>query len=389
LIIDFWENNFSKDPQAQPPQSLPVLVTIFNTRLQLLGLYLDDQAAGEAQAIIADLRGQIAQIPVDSYSVKKVYPDIQEAWDDSFWRYLTADKLEFLKLRVGPLLRYVSGVEVQAATFTSKVERLKLNILSGKDPTASAQSIAEDVGRLPKFVFQDPQRREPARLCLSPGLKTASPAELNRVITALADQMKNRRARPNTFLELDLLDWVDTRGYILLTERGQPLYVEEYRRQVDQRVLELVIDHPVIAAIERGEPVSDAQLLDLERTLRGTLGGEDLYLNEANIRKAYALRVDSLLAFLRHLLGLEGLPDYGDIVRRQFADYMARHPFNADQIRFLRAVQNVFLQKRRLEVADLYDPPLAHFGQDAVERWFSQAEIEDIMSFVGSLAIEE
>ncbi len=387
LVIDFWENNFGKDPQEGPPQSLPVLVRIFNTRLELLALYLGDQEADEARRVITDLRGQIAQIPLNSYSVKQVYPDIQGAWEDSFWRYLTVDKLEFLKLRVGPLLRYASGVEVQAATFTGKVERLKLQILSGKDPTATVQSIAEDVGRLPDFVFQDPQRREPARLCLSPRLKTAGVTELNRVIEALADQMRNRRAKPNAFLELDLLDYIDTQGYIILTERGQPVYVEEYRRQVDQRVLDLVVDNPVIEAIERGEPVDDVHLLQLERTLRGTLGGEDLYLTEANIRKAYALKVDSLLAFLRHLFGLEGLPDYGDIVRRQFAEYIARHPFNADQVRFLRAVENVFLQRRHLELADLYDPPLTSFGDDAVERWFSEEQVEEMVAFVNSLAV--
>jgi type I restriction enzyme R subunit len=387
LIIDFWENNFSKDPQAQPPQSLPVLVTIFNTRLKLLALHLADQQPAEVERVIADLRTQIGQIPLDSYAVKQVYAGIEEAWRDSFWRHLNVEKLEFLQLRVGPLLRYVSGVEVQAATFTSKVERLKLQILSGQDPTATAQSIAEDVSRLPDFVFQDAERQKPAQLCLSPKLKTASVTELNRVIETLAGQMKNRRARPNAFLELDLLDYVETQGYLILTKGGQPLYVEKYRQMVDERVLDLVVDNPIIEAIERGEPVSDAQLLELERTLRQELGGEALYLTEANIRKAYALKVDSLLAFLRHLFGLAGLPDYQDIVRRQFAEYIARRPFNADQVRFLRAVQNVFLQRRRLEVADLYDPPLTQFGRDAVERWFSETEIEEMLNFVDGLVV--
>jgi len=387
LIVDFWENNFNKDPQAQPPQSLPVLVGLFNTRLKLLALYLNDQQSEAARRVIADLRGQIAHIPTDSYSVKRVYPEIEAAWQGSFWRYLTEDKLEFLHLRVGPLLRYVSGVEVQAATFTHKVERLKLQILTGQDPGDLAQSIAEDVSHLPDFVFQDPQRREPAQLCLSPRLQRASVAELNRVIETLADQMKNRREQPNPFLLLDLPDFVAMQGYIILTERGQPVYVERYRQQVEQRVLDLVVDNPVFATIERGEPVGDAQLLALERTLRQTLGGEDLHLTETNIRKAYALKVDSLLAFLRYLFGLEGVPDYQDIVRRQFGEYIARQPFNADQIRFLRAVENVFLQKRRLAVADLYDPPLTSFGHDAVERWFSEVEIEEMLAFAASLQI--
>jgi type I site-specific restriction endonuclease len=256
-----------------------------------------------------------------------------------------------------------------------------------KNPTATIQSIAEDVSRLPDFVLQDSQRQASAYLCLSPRLQIATPAELDRVIDDLAGQMKNRRDKPNSFVQLDLLDFVETQGYIILTERGQSIYLEKYRKLVDERVLNLVVDNPIFAAIEQGRSVSDEQLLALERTLRQTLGGQVLYLTETNIRKAYALKVDSLLAFVRHLFGLEGLPDYQDIVRRQFAEYIAQHPFNSDQVRFLRAVETVFLQRRRLDIADLYDPPLTQFGRDTVERWFSEAQIKDLMDFANRLTV--
>jgi type I restriction enzyme R subunit len=388
LVIDFWENDFSKAPQEEAPQSLPVLVTIFNTRLNLLELFLNDQSSAEARRAIADLRAQIDLIPTQSILVKRVYPDIQEAWGDDFWCYLTPDKLTFLKLKVGPLLRYAPGGDVQAATFTSKVERLKLQILTGRDPSDTALSIADDVSRLPHdFVSSDPARESARNLCLSPRIKVASMAELNQVIDGLAELMSKRRARPGDFLEMDLADLIDTRGYILLYGGTQRVYVEEYRRRVDERILELVAGHPTIQAIERGQPISDQQLIDLERALRQTLGGAGLELSEANIRKAYGLKVGSLLEFLRRLLEIDAIPDYADIVRRQFESYAAGHPFNADQIRFLRAVENVFLQKRRLALADLYDPPLTSFGEDAVERWFSQAEVHEMLEFVDTLTV--
>jgi type I restriction enzyme R subunit len=244
------------------------------------------------------------------------------------------------------------------------------------------------VARLPEFVYEDSHRKQAARLCLTPQLQRATVAELNQVIDALADQMKNRRAKPSAFLELDLPDFVEMRGYILLYGGSQPVYVEEYRRRVEQRILDLAAGHPTIEAIDRGEPVTDLQLIELERTLRQELGGGEVELSEANIRKAYGLKVGSLLEFLRRLLEIEGIPDYGDIVRRQFEEYIAGHPlFNADQIRFLRAVQNVFLQKRHLELADLYDPPLTRFGQDAVERLFTTKEVDEVLAFVDTLTV--
>ena len=388
-VIDFWENDFSKRPEEQAAQSLPVLVAIFNTRLRLLELFLADETfrVSETLKVCEDLRAMVALIPTDAFSVRRTYPEIKEAWEDGFWRYLTPDRVAFLRFKVGPLLRYAPGVDVQAATFVSKVERLKLQVLTGQDARATAQSIAEDVARLPAFVYEEAGRARAARLCLTPHLQTASVAQLNEVIDALADQMRNRRERPSAFLTLDLPDFVEMRGYILLYGGSQPVYVEEYRRRVEERVLGLAASHPTVEAIARGEPVGDEQLIELERTLRQELGGGDLELTEENVRKAYGLRVGSLLEFLRRLLEIEGIPDYREIVRRRFEGFMAAHPFNADQMRFLRAVQNVFLQRKRLALPDLYAPPLTSFGQDAVERWFTPDEVNEVLAFVNTLTI--
>jgi type I restriction enzyme R subunit len=211
-------------------------------------------------------------------------------------------------------------------------------------------------------------------------------ADLNRLRDGLAPQMKYKK-RPDTFMFLDLPDFIALSGYILLIQSGEQVYVAEYRRRVEQRILDLVADHPTVQAIQRGEAVDDWQLLALERTLQTELGGGDLELSLENIRKAYGLKVDSFLAFTRQVLELDGLPDYKELVQHQFEAYIIAHNYNADQIRFLRAVQSVFLQKRRLEMADLYEPPLTNFGADAVERWFSEPEVAEMFKFVNKLTM--
>jgi type I restriction enzyme, R subunit len=98
------------------------------------------------------------------------------------------------------------------------------------------------------------------------------------------------------------------------------------------------------------------------------------------------MKVGSLLEFLRNLFELETIPDYKEIVRRQFEDYIAGHQFNADQIRFLRAVQSVLLQKHHLELLDLYAEPFTNFGDDAVERLFTTDQLNDILVFTDTIA---
>jgi type I restriction enzyme, R subunit len=388
LIIDFWENDFNKAPEKEIAQSLPVLVSIFNTRLKLLEHFIDDQNTDAFKKTIADLRQMIGLIPLKNFTVKRNLLLVERAWGDPFWVYVTHTDIEFLKLHVSPLLRFAAGTDVQAATFTSKVERLKLKILQGKDVSKSAQSVAEDVSRLPKITYENlPTREEARNFCLSPAIKSASPDELDKLISELAEQMRNRVRADKVLLEIDLEDIIETRGYLILQGHEEPVYYEQYRQQVNQHVLDLVSEHPTIAAIERGEAVSDMQLLELERTLREELGKGDLALSEENIRKAYRLQVDSFLEFLRELLEIEGIPNYQEIVKRQFAAYIESQLFNAAQISFLRAVQSVFLQKRHLGRADLYDPPLTSFGEAAVERLFSENQISDVVEFAAKLSI--
>ena len=98
------------------------------------------------------------------------------------------------------------------------------------------------------------------------------------------------------------------------------------------------------------------------------------------------MKVDNLLAFLRHVPALETLPDYGQVVQRAFERFIAAHHYNADQIRFLRSVQEVFLKKRSLVEADLYEPPLTVFGRNAVERFFTPQEIRQLLELLHTLA---
>jgi len=92
---------------------------------------------------------------------------------------------------------------------------------------------------------------------------------------------------------------------------------EEYRRLVEKRILDLVANHPTVKAIQRGESVTDEQLLALERTLHKELEEGDLEVSPENIRKAFGgLKVESFLAFARQVLELEALPDYQEVVQR-------------------------------------------------------------------------
>jgi type I restriction enzyme R subunit len=383
-IIDFWQNDFNRQADNRVPVDVPVLVSIFNTRLRLLESQLPDHATEVFRQTVADLRAMLDRIPRDSFPIRRVWLQIAEAWEDDFWQLITPRKMEFLRLQVAPLLRFAGDVDVAAETFTHKVERLKLQVLQGSPSPQLLQSIAEDVSLLPD-IAERVESQPIVSLALSADLATATPAQLTQLIRELAPQMRNRRNRPSAFLKIDLPDFVETRGYISVGDGGQQLLIEEYRRRVDRRVLDIVESHPALTALREGRQVTDDQLIDLERTLHRELAGGDIQLSSRRIRLAYGWRVNNFLDFLRHLLALESIPDYAQLVQRGFERHIQAHNYNAEQIRFLRSVQEVFLNKRTLAEADLYEPPLTSFGRNAVERFFTPPQIHEILQLTESL----
>lgn len=384
-IIDFWQNDFQRaTTDTEPPVNTPVLVTIFNTRLKLLRILLEQGRDGEARQVIADLRKQIATIPLDSFSVKRQLPvEMQIAWEDDYWRYLPQSKLDDLQRYVGPLLRFAPGTNVQAATFTSKVERLKLQLATGHNAQPTIASIRSDADRLRDTVLT-PEEREVRNFVLSAEFSHATTEQLNQVIAVLAEQMTKRAKRPTDPVITDLADQIAFGGFVYFhDERGRPVYEQEYKEMVEARLVNL-LDHPVIAAIESGEAIGDDQLLDLERAMRRELG--PVALDEVKIRRAYQVDADSFLAFMRFMFDLDGVPDYTEIVTRQFDEFGRIHHLNAMQTTFLRTMREQFVRRRKLQLEDLYDPPFDRMRPD-VDELFSADQLSAIELLTQELTI--
>lgn len=389
LIVDFWQNDFGKKTEERIPLEMSVLVRLFNTRLDILTATLNHRDTAARQQTAADCRAMLSRVPVDSFLVRKVWGEVGIAWEDpDFWKYLTAEKINFLRLKVAPLLRLVPDVDVSAETFANKVEHLNLQILRGQPSPNLLQSIAEDVSLLPQHVLAEASYAASVKMALSNDLAQAAPTQLKKLIEDLAGQMRNKR-RLNSFLNIDLPDFIAGKGYALIGPSGHPVHVEEYRKRVEARILALTESHPALVAIREGREPSPDTLVDLERTLHNELTGSNIQLSAKTARQAYGVSLDNrsgFLGFVRHVLDLDAIPNYEAVVATHFQNHITRHNYSGDQIRFLRAVQDVFLIKRRLSEADLYEAPLTSFGRNAVDRFFTPDEIKEIVALAEHVA---
>ena len=385
LIIDYWQN-FEQAKIDDTNKQIPIRVTIFNIRLSKLQMFLGDQESDDAKLIIKDLRSDITDIPLDSFSVHKVYKEVKDAWQNDFWDYITRDKIEFLRLKVAPLLRFVPGINNDEAFFISKMERIGLNFLQRKDLATAIESIKEDVSLLPTNLAQVAQHiRVINDLLTNKFWQEANLTKIDETKETLAPIMKYKMPRPSLIIELGLDDIIESRRWVILRKDNEKVYIEEYRKRVEAKILELAEKHPAIIKLKKGEALSIDDLLDLELTLSKELKAEDISLDEENMLKAYGVKVGSFVDFLKHALNIEKIPSYEDVVKTAFDAFILEHNYNADQSRFLRAVQNVFVQRRKLETADLYEEPFTNFGSNAVDKLFTEEEVNELVELTRKL----
>jgi type I site-specific restriction endonuclease len=157
---------------------MPLLTRLFNTRLDILAVTLNSRDNPAYAQAIADCRAMLARLPLDSFLIRKVWRDVQTAWTDDFWSRPSTQAIDFLRLKVAPLLRYVPDVDVAAETFTNKVERLALAMLNGQPSPDQLASIADDVARLPQATRDQPSKKQSAQVALSNALAQATRAQL-------------------------------------------------------------------------------------------------------------------------------------------------------------------------------------------------------------------
>jgi type I restriction enzyme R subunit len=197
------------------------------------------------------------------------------------------------------------------------------------------------------------------------------------------------RQTRSAFVTIDLPDFIAGKGYVLIASSGQPVHVDEYRRRVEQRILDLADSSAALQAIQEGREPSEGALVELERLLHHALLASDIELSGRIAQQAFGIKLDprsGFLGFARHVLQLDAIPDYETVVSRAFEEHITAHKYTGDQIRFLRSVQEVFIAKGRLSEADLYEAPLTNFGRNAVDRYFAPGEIDEIVALAGHLA---
>ena len=151
------------------------------------------------------------------------------------------------------------------------------------------------------------------------------------------------------------------------------LSVEEVKKTVKEDPdLEYFLNtNPLMRKMKDGDGVTPIELLEIEKKL-SSFNSSLTIDNIQNLRK-----IDFVL-FLRQLLDVKNLPDPEEMIKQEFDKYVIdrNEHYNAEQIKFLRLLREVFVRAKHIELKDFAKHPLTE------ERPLDLFEKKDLVKIV-------
>ncbi len=183
-------------------------------------------------------------------------------------------------------------------------------------------------------------------------------------------------------IELGKTD-IATKETVHFGPKNEAVSVSRYREMIEQLVLALTKNNPILQKLKQGQDISPDEAEQLARLLHD----EHPHITEDLLKQAYQNRKAHFIQFIRHILGIETLASFPDTVSQAFDRFIAEHSnLNSRQLEFLRLLKDFLIERETVEKRDLIQSPFTVLHPQGIRGVFTLAEIDEILSLTGKLA---
>ena len=385
LIIDHWNNfsYFSMTPEGKEPNvTLSVPERLFEARLKRAEAALLSNNADVIEKTIKELQGDIGDLPKNSVVVKEKMRAIAQTEEPTYWAGFGEQTIQDLRKNILPTMRVRLAEDLDAVRFDIDIIELETALLKADSDVAEKiqERILEKVKELPLTLNQ--VRAKESAITKIKGPKFWKEANFESLETArkeLRNIMKHRTRVPGDIEKLDIADQILIRDTVEFGPEMERSTTAEYRKKVEEKILNLLTTNEVLQKLKRGEELNAYDLESLTKLLRS----QDPYVTEELLQRVYDNHTAHFIDFICHILGLRKLQTRTEIVSKKFDDFIASHnDLKADQIQFLMLIKSFFLDLGRVEREDLIGPPFTNINPQGIRGVFSPNQLNQVLSLI-------
>jgi len=161
---------------------------------------------------------------------------------------------------------------------------------------------------------------------------------------------------PGDLVELGLQDeWLHAVTYVEVGPGGERVDKRDYVTNWETTVRSALKDDPIIQKIRRDVLLAE----DEERVLSERLNSPEMYFNEENLRRAYRQPGGNLIDFIKAALGSLKIKPREEELTENFQAWLVAKSLTPQQSQYLSLLKNRGIARGRIELEDLFQPPLS------------------------------
>ncbi|MBQ5318476.1 MAG: DEAD/DEAH box helicase family protein [Oscillospiraceae bacterium] len=378
-IFDFCSNfdffRMNKKGNEVPTAS-SVQERIFNLKVQIIYKLQDvscctDELTKFRNSLIDDVTGQISQLNKDNFSVQLHLRYVEQYSDKKSFETLNATDLYHLSEEVAPLILPIED-EINAVRFDALMYGIELGCAAGtkytigiRDLKRKARAVSK-VGTIPAVMEQADFLRE---LLNTDYIENAGINEFEIIREKLRDLMKYipHDEDPVYYSDIDddilSLEWNESD---LSSDE-----LQNYKLKVNHYIRQHA-DNAVIEKLHTNQPLTDADITELEKILWSEVGTKEDYQNEYQDKPLGEL--------VREIIGLDM-----NSAKEAFSKYLNDVNLDERQIYFVNQIINYIVQNGMMkDFSVLQDSPFTDKG-DVADIFADTVVWVDIMKIIKSI----
>lgn len=393
LILDCWDNfeYFKVQPKGKElkPQ-LPLPVRLVGLRIDKMEKALDLGEKTITEREVSKLRQQIADLPQGSVTIREASAVLARVHEENFWLTLDHPRLEFLRTEIKPLFRTVSEVDFKAMHFERDLVEYSLACLCKEARQAETlrEGIVTQIAELPLSIRFVQDQEELIRMAQTAAYwaeadSNALEDKLDTLTSSLAPLMHFREQEREQPTHLDLTDALHRKERVEFGPQHESASISQYKAMVEAMITELVAHNPTLQKLQKGENVSNAEA----EALAVMLHAEHPHITEDLLRQVYQNKKAHFIQFIRHILGIEPLKSFPEMVSEAFAQFIRQHSnLTQHQQDFLDLLKKFLIDREKVTKKDLISTPFTTLNPNGIRGVFSPTEIEEILRLTEQLA---